>query len=140
MPLASCPRCKKMFNKTNNVLVCTSCETAEEDDYTRIREVLANQPGLTAEQTAKEADVAVAVVQRMVKEGALAAVNPSDAIMCGRCGSNPAISAAKRLCAACLEKLNLEVAQASAAIKMRDAKSAQVGEYLSARRAFDEKR
>lgn len=139
MPLSACPRCKKMFNKTAEAQVCSSCEAAEKSDYEKVREVLAKDSSLNAEQAAKAAEVPIGVVQRMLKEGSLAVVNPMEKILCGRCGERPAISAAKRLCEPCLDKLNAEVAQATQAIKLGEKRNAQVGEYLSARRSFDEK-
>lgn len=139
MPLSNCPRCKKMFNKTGEVLVCSSCTDAELSEYEKVREALEKEPGLSMEDAAKTAEVSLAVVQRMLKEGALASSNPIDKVVCGRCGQKPAISAAKKLCEICLDKLNLEVAQATAAIKLAEKKQAQVGEYLSAKRAFEDR-
>lgn len=139
MPLASCPRCKKMFNRTDQLPVCSNCTEAEEADYEKVRDVISRIPGISGEDAAKEADVKIDVVQRMLKEGVVAAVNPLEKILCGRCGEQPAISAAKKLCQVCLDKLNAEVAMAQRAIKIGEKKQAQVGEYLSARRSFDEK-
>ncbi len=139
MPLSTCPRCKKMFNKTGDTHVCATCNDAEQSDYSKVREALKSQPGLSMEAAAKTAEVPLAVVQRMLKEGSLTAANAIDKAMCGRCGQNPAISAAKKLCEACLEKLNMDVAQATAEIKLAEKKQAQVGEYLSAKRSFEER-
>ena len=140
MPLAACPRCKKMFNRTDRMPVCSGCMEAEEADYEKVREVISRIPGISGENAAKEAEVGIDVVQRMLKEGVVATVNPLEKILCGRCGEQPAISAAKKLCQVCLDKLNAEVAMAQREIKIGEKKQAQVGEYLSARRTFDEKR
>lgn len=139
MPLSNCPRCKKMFNKTAEASVCASCESAEQGDYAKVREVLQKEPGLNMEQAAERADVPLTVVQRMLKEGSLVSANAIDTGTCGRCGQRPAISMAKKLCQECLDKLNMEVAQATAAIKLSEKKPAQVGEYLSAKRSFEER-
>jgi len=139
MPLAACPRCKKMFNKTDRIPVCAACMEAEESDYAKVREVISRVPGINGEDAAKEAEVGIDVVQRMLKEGVVATVNPMERIICGRCGEHPAISAAKKLCQVCLDKLNAEVAAATRDIKLTERKQAQVGEYLSAKRAFDER-
>lgn len=139
MPLSTCPRCKKMFNKAETAQVCNTCDALEQADYAKVREVLVKEPGLSMDDAAKKAEVTLAVVQRMLKEGAIAAAKPNESLLCGRCGQRPAISAAKKLCEPCLEKLNQEVAQATAEIKLADKRQAQVGEYLSARRYFDER-
>lgn len=138
MPLATCPRCKKIFEKTRS-LVCAKCQDDENSDYDKIRAVLERNPSLNAEQTAEESGVAVQCVTRMLQEGLIANVSLTESIKCGRCGA-PAISLNKKLCQACLEKLNAEVVSAQAHIKLGQKKHVQVGEYLHARKAFEEKR
>ena len=138
MPLASCARCKKMFNKVKEP-VCPSCQTDEDADFDKIRQVLEKNENLSVEQVAKEAEVDLEVVQRMVKEGLVAQVNLGESAICGKCGA-PAISLSKKLCQACLDKLNAEVAKAQAQIKLGQKKATQIGEYGTARKAFEEKR
>jgi NMD protein affecting ribosome stability and mRNA decay len=138
MPLSACPRCKKIFDKTRSA-VCTRCQDAEDNDFDKIRAVLDRSPNLNAEQVAEEAEVTVDCVMRMIAEGLIASVSLTEQIKCGRCGA-PAISLSKRLCQACLEKLNSEMAQAQSKIKIGQKKPVQVDEHLHARRALDEKR
>lgn len=138
MPLTTCPRCKKIFDKMN-ASVCPKCQEAENEDYDRIRSVLDAKPNLNAEQVAAEAEVDIQVVTRMLDDGLIANISLSDEVKCGRCGA-PAISRSKKLCQACLEKLNVEVARAQAGVKLSERKKVQVGEFLHARKAFDQKR
>jgi len=138
MPLTTCPRCKKIFDK-GTVAVCPKCQDAENSDYDKIRAVLDRNPNLNSEQVAVEAEVNVQVVMRMLEEGLIANVNLTEKVKCGRCGA-PAISMSKKLCQSCLEKLNAQVAAAQGKIKLSDKKKVQVGEYLHARKAFEEKR
>jgi hypothetical protein len=51
-----------------------------------------------------------------------------------------AISATKKLCQSCLDKLNQEVAAAQKGIKHNEKKNVQVGEYGSAGQTFKDKR
>ncbi len=139
MPLAKCVRCARMFNKIQTP-VCPACEPDEEADNEKIREVVNRDPSLNAEAVAEAAQVDISVVRRMLNEGQLVTVLQASDITCGRCGA-PAISASKRLCQACLEKLNLEVAQAQASIKLGVKKNVEVGEYdLNVRRSIEQKR
>lgn len=138
MPLATCPRCKKMFEKSSSV-VCPNCQEAENTDYDKIRTILDARPNLNAEQVSVESGVDVQVVLRMLEEGLISNVNTAEKVKCGRCGA-PAISRSKRLCQACLEKLNAQVASMQSKIKLGDRKGVQVGEYLHARKAFEQKR
>jgi hypothetical protein len=137
MPLASCVRCNKMFNKVK-MSVCPGCEEAEEADQEKIRLVIEKDDTLNVEQVAIEADVDVSVVQRMVKEGSVTRVDLSLDVKCGKCGA-PAISMSKKLCQACLDKLNTQVSKAQAGIKLGQKKDAQIGTY-SARQTFEDKR
>lgn len=138
MPLTKCPRCKRIFDKTHSA-VCPKCQDNEDADYDRIRAILDRSPNLNAEQVSAEAQVGIDCVMRMLDEGLIANVNLTEKIKCGRCGA-PAISLSKKLCQACLEKLNAEVAAAQSRIKLDDKKQVQVGEYLHARRAFEDKK
>lgn len=138
MPLAKCVRCKTMFNKESSS-VCPPCLPAETEDQDKVRALLEKQPDLSTEDAAEKAEVDIAVIIRMLKDGILADSAASGPAMCGQCGA-PAISASKRLCQPCLDKLNSNVARAQASIKMDDRKPAEVGEYMNVRQAFTEKR
>jgi hypothetical protein len=129
-----------MFNKVS-APVCPLCKDAEELDYDKIRGVIDCDPHLNMEQVAEEAEVELAVVQRMVKEGMVTAVSLEDTkgIECGQCGA-PAISVTKRLCKVCLDKMNAAVARAQSSIKLEGKKDVQIGEYSNVRTIFDEKR
>lgn len=139
MPLASCVRCKKIFNKLNSS-VCPACQPDEEQDFQKVREALEKSPELSIDDAAEAAGVGVAVITRMLKEGVLENLAMSEAVTCGRCGA-PAISASKRLCQNCLDRLNLDVAEAQQTLQteLREkTKSASTG--MNVRRVLDEKR
>ena len=138
MALTTCPRCKKLFDKTC-AAVCVHCQSAEDADFDKIRGLLDQTPNLNAEQVAEEAQVSLECVLRMLEEGLIASVSLMEQVKCGRCGA-PAISMSKKLCQACLEELNAKVAQAQGKIKIGQKKQVQIGEYLQARRALEEKR
>ena len=127
MPIAKCPRCEKLFDK-GEFLVCTSCRPAEEEDYQTIRESLDNTPDMNPEQVSEVTGVMVECVLRMIDSGMItsAATLQSKETRCGRCGA-PAISATKRLCQSCLEKLNREVAQTQKSIRIAAKKDVVIG-------------
>jgi ribosomal protein L37E len=138
MALATCPRCKKLFDKGCSA-VCLHCQADEDADFDKVRAVLDRNPNLNAEEVAEEAAVSVECVMRMISEGLITSVNLLEKVKCGRCGA-PAISMSKKLCQACLEELNTQVAQAQGKLKIRQKKQVQVGRLLQARRALEEKR
>ncbi len=137
MPLSKCPRCKKIFDKVSSA-VCVNCQKDEDSDFDKIRSVLDRTPNLKAEEVAQEAQVSVQCVLRMLQEGLISNATISN-VKCGRCGA-PAISMNKKLCQVCLDKLNAEVAAQQMRIKLDGKKSTQVGEYMHAKRNFEEKR
>lgn len=128
MPLSKCPRCDNLYNKTEDMVVCAGCRADEEQDYETVRETLEEKPDLNAQQVAELSGVAVNCVLRMLETGVITseATLLGENIRCGRCGGK-AISATKRLCQACLEKLNQEVARTQKSIKIAVKKTTEVG-------------
>lgn len=138
MPLTKCPRCKRIFDRIHSK-VCPKCQIDEDADFDKIRAVLERLPNCNAEQVCTEAEVSIDCVMRMLDDGLIANVSLTEGVKCGRCGG-PAISQSKRLCQACLEKLNAEVALAQSKIKLGEKKPMQLGEHLHAHRAFEDKK
>lgn len=128
-----------MYNKVQSP-VCSSCQSDEDADQVKVREVIDRSPNLNAEEVAEEAGVELSVVQRMLNDGVIVSTAMLANVPCGRCGA-PAISASKKLCQACLEKLNIEVARAQADIKLGVKKRVEVGEYdMNVRKTLEQKR
>lgn len=136
--LAHCARCRRLYVRLK-AHVCEQCFDMEEADFMRIRDVLAEDPRLTADEVASRAQVTVACVLRMLDEGLIANRQADDDAVCGRCGA-AAISARQRLCTACLldldRQLTFELNQAQLLKKQRDLKATAhyVHELLSSKR------
>jgi hypothetical protein len=130
-----------MFNKVHTV-VCPVCLPAEDQDAEAVRESLEENPNLNAEQVAEMTGVNIQVVLRLIDQGAIACATELEGhvVRCGRCGA-PAISASKRLCQACLEKLNTQVAIAQRNIHLGERKQVEVAQYhQNVRHALDQRR
>ena len=139
MGFEECPRCNLVFQKVRSA-VCPRCLEDEDKDYDKIRETLSHSPDLNAEQISELAEVEVEVVLRMVEEGFISNIELAEAAKCGMCGA-PAISLAKKLCQACLEKLDTQVAKAQSKITLGDRKNVEVGEVMmNVRKTLDGKR
>ena len=117
LKLARCARCKNLFNKIVSE-VCNLCQPDEDQDFSRIQDVLAHVKGLNVEKVAEEAGVSVDCVLRMLREGRIDNVAHDDEASCGRCGA-PAISTTKRLCKRCLVVLDRECAHAMQEMRQR---------------------
>jgi hypothetical protein len=105
--LAHCARCRRLYVRVRSH-VCEKCFDMEESDFSRIREVIEQDPNLTAEEVAERANVTVTCVFRMLDEGLIASAHDGEDVVCGRCGS-PAIGPRQRLCTACLLDLDREL-------------------------------
>lgn len=139
MPLTKCVRCEKLFNKLTDP-ICSQCIPEEETDVDIIKECMDQNPDVNAEMVSGMTGVDIKCVLRMIDTGSISNITVSGAdVKCGQCGA-PAISASKKLCQACLEKLNQKMLQARKAIQIDSKKKVQVGEYSSVRQALDNKR
>lgn len=137
MPLAKCVRCKKMFNKEASP-VCSACQPEEDSDHEKVRNAIEKDPSLNAKQVAELTSVDLACVKRMLDAGLIATAASLDGISCGMCGA-PAISASKRLCQACLDRLNMQMAKAQSQIRLGAKKDPELG-GATVHEAFDDKR
>jgi hypothetical protein len=137
MPLSKCLRCEKLFDKVSSP-VCPGCQPDEDADIETVRNALDENPKMNAQQLSELSGVDLACVTRMIDSGQLAKINLSDPVKCGRCGA-PALSATKKLCQKCLDKLNQELVAAQKGIKLEEKKDVQVNEYGTARQLFQEK-
>lgn len=139
MPLSKCVRCEKLFNKSTSP-VCPQCMPDETADMDLVRECMDQNPEVNAEMVAEMTGVDMKCVLRMIDAGSISNVSLSGAdTKCGQCGA-PAISASKKLCQSCLEKLNQKMMQARKGIQMEQKKKIQVGEFSSVRQQLDNKR
>ncbi len=140
MPLSKCPRCEKIFDKSN-FPVCNACRELEEADYALVKDALAVNSDMSAEQVAEECGIDLVVVKRMLDTGKVKLVFAGDtSVTCGRCGA-PAISASKKLCQSCLDALNREVAMAQKDMRLGGRKKVELGQFsTNVRKTLDDKR
>ncbi|MCC6152615.1 MAG: hypothetical protein IT367_02595 [Candidatus Hydrogenedentes bacterium] len=129
MALASCSKCKKLFQKVRKS-ICPACEAEEEDSYEVVRAYLSEHPGVNAEQVAEGTGVPIETVLRFIEEGRVEAAGAVSNVRCGQCGK-PAISPTKRLCEACLAKLNVQLAKQQSKIRLPEKKDVDVGKALN---------
>lgn len=129
MPLSKCPRCEELFDKTTNI-ICGGCAEDEEKDHEIVRDLLGQQGELNAEGVAELSGVDIKCVLRMLDTGKVASITLGEEAKCGRCGA-PAISATKRLCEPCLEKLNTEMNKTKRSIQIAEKKRPEVGGYTN---------
>ncbi len=139
MPLAKCIRCDNLFDKMKHP-VCAACLPDEENDYEKVRDVVDEHPDLSAEVVAELADVGLQVVMRMMDQGLVTNTSQlGGGSKCGRCGA-PAISASKKLCHSCLEKLNQNVLRQKQEVSITKKKDVELGGASTVRDMIEQKR
>ena len=119
MPLATCPRCKSLFQKEGSQSVCPKCLDGEDADYEKVRAALEDKPNQSTEQVSEETGVDIECVLRLLDSGRIETTAANVGVKCGQCGA-PAISISKRLCEGCLQKLNAKLAVEQSKIKLPD--------------------
>ena len=102
--LASCPRCRAIF-VSMDWAVCQKCVHAEEADFSLMRDVLSRNPNLTPERLARNANVTLACVLRMLDEKQLSNDKPGGTSICNQCKA-PALDNGQGLCIGCLLDLD----------------------------------
>lgn len=133
-PIVKCPRCGKLYQKAR-LAVCKECSVFEEEDYSKVRDMM-NQMGVASpEEVAKAAEVEVGVVLRMIEVGMISFDRPDEQVLCGRCGK-PAISKSQRLCERCMMKLDVALGaeKRKVAEQIDQIRDASVREMIEAKR------
>ena len=102
--LASCPRCRAIFVRTDWP-VCQKCVYAEEADFSLMRDALSENPHLTPDKLSKTAKVTLACVLRMLDDKQLSNENPGGPPECAQCQA-PALNNGQGLCLGCLLDLD----------------------------------
>lgn len=87
MPLANCPICNRLFNRTLNE-PCPACREAEEEAYASLSEFLGRNPEADLEQVAAGTGVDADLIRRLVRTGRLIGFDAlaMSVIACQRCG------------------------------------------------------
>ncbi len=116
MALSKCIRCETLFDK-GATSVCDTCLPLEEADYEKVRQGLQEHPDMGAEALAFEVGVDLRCILRFLESGRIETTAANSTVVCGRCGA-PAISLSKRLCEACLHKLDSELTKQQGQIQL----------------------
>lgn len=137
MKLDNCARCRRVFPRVQSP-VCPDCQPMEDADYEKIRDVLDYDSEYSAEEVAEAAEVSIECVLRMLDAGMISSAVFGDEVRCGRCGA-PAISRSKRLCRACVIKLDAEFTKAVSQTRLNkraqeEAAAEKVREMVDAKR------
>ncbi len=103
MEMRNCPECGRIFAyiRTN---LCPACIRKDEEDYRKVRNFIARNPGVDIITVSEETGVDEEKIVRYLKEGRIINAHPNTkiSIECELCG---ALIPNGRYCKACTEKL-----------------------------------
>lgn len=103
MEMRNCPQCGRVFAylRTN---LCPACVQKDEDEFRKVRNYIAKNPGADIITVSKETGVSEERIIRYLKEGRIYNTNPNTRIKieCELCG---ALITQGRYCKACTDKL-----------------------------------
>jgi hypothetical protein len=103
MPLANCPLCNRLFNRTLNE-PCPSCREGDEASFTALFAYLGQHPDASLEKVSAATGVEPEVIRRMVRSGRLVGFDALalSVLSCQRC-QQPIPSG--RYCVSCQREL-----------------------------------
>jgi len=89
MELRNCPRCGRLFSYDGTHNLCAVCREEEEDDYTKVKNFLWDNPHATIEEVHEETEVERDTIIKFIKDGRLIAdgLEIEYTLKCERCGA-----------------------------------------------------
>ncbi len=86
MEVATCTRCKRMFNYIFGERLCPECQKINEDDYHRVRDFVYDHPGVTIQEVSEICDVPEKLIRQWLREEKLELIYLSHDLTCEVCG------------------------------------------------------
>lgn len=107
--VASCRRCKRLFNDFSNRQVCPVCREQEEQDFQRVKAYVQDHKGCSIQEVVAECDVDTRQIHQWIKEERLEFMSGcADILVCEKCGGT-VISG--RFCDKCKAEMIQELGQ-----------------------------
>ena len=87
MEMINCERCGKTFNSNGFYSVCELCTKHDEQDFSKIKEYLAEHPGAKLFDLVYDLNIAVKKIKRYLRENRLEIIeNNNRFLFCEMCG------------------------------------------------------
>lgn len=101
MQVASCKRCKRLFNQISNSPLCPECSKEVEASFLIVKEYLLDNPKHNIQQVSENTEVPMSLITQFLREGRIVLVKGSG-LVCERCGAE--INSGK-LCPKCQSEI-----------------------------------
>ena len=88
MGVENCRKCGKIFNYVNGPHICPDCRKAQEEDFSKAKEYIRNNPNTTVAAVAEACEIEVGQIRQWLREERLVfgSVEGSD-LTCENCGT-----------------------------------------------------
>ncbi|MDN5352589.1 MAG: hypothetical protein PWQ12_1510 [Clostridiales bacterium] len=100
--LRNCKKCNRLFSSTDGSVFCSRCNTDIDDEFTRVREYIYDNPTSSVKDVSTGTNVSTEAILKWIKEGKIILSDSSRISFCERCGE-PADG--NRFCAKCVREL-----------------------------------
>jgi hypothetical protein len=108
MPVANCPKCNKLFQRTT-VPLCPACHQESQNHISAVYRFICDHPNQTTDEIAKQCNLPLKELETILFSGSLGTAAQHVIFHCQRC--NRAMSALKRkghFCPECAMKLDVK--------------------------------
>lgn len=89
MDVRNCAKCKRLFNYVSGRPICPNCKKDLEDEFTKVRDYIRNNPDAGIGEVAEVCEVDVKEIRQWIREERLSFTKDSAVgIECEKCGVN----------------------------------------------------
>ncbi len=102
MGLMNCKKCSRLFHSKNGATLCSRCNVTVDDDFSKVRNFIYDNPSLGLKDVSDATGVEVASILKWIREEKIILANDSGIKLCEKCGAS--IMSGK-YCSACVKKI-----------------------------------
>ena len=100
--LINCKKCNRLFSAVDDSLLCSRCNDAIDDGFTRVREYIYDHPTSSLKQVSEGTEIKPDVVLKWIREGKIILGGSSTITFCERC---KAPTDGTRYCVNCIQEI-----------------------------------
>ncbi|MDW7663174.1 MAG: MerR family transcriptional regulator [Bacillota bacterium] len=100
--LKNCKKCGRLFQADNGVSLCSRCNEDIDDEFTRVREYIYDNPSSSVKDVSSGTGVHTDAILKWIREGKIVLGSNSNIAFCERCGEP---TTGSRFCPKCVKDL-----------------------------------
>ncbi len=100
--LKNCRKCNRVFSSVEGATLCSRCNVAVDDTFSRVREYIFDNPVCSIKEVSKATNVSSEIILKWIRDGLIVLTENSSISFCQRC-SSPIDGG--RFCGRCIQDL-----------------------------------